>query len=157
MKRKIFPNVKTILRSVFICEPNHSQMVYVPCMYMWMELRTCTAPSGNGLCTIRCKQKFVKFFCKHKGNCAQHVNRFFHVHEPHACCLFFAFFQYGLGNVCWVVTEHRNCGSLCVHLIFTENWFTMCLVSANCMQTAQHDQGARVCMGFMMGLLILSL
>ncbi len=38
------------------------------CVYVWMGLRTCAAPSVNGLHTIRRKLKFVVFLREHKEN-----------------------------------------------------------------------------------------
>ncbi len=39
------------------------------CAYVWTELRTCAASSGNGSRTIHHEPKFVSFLREHNGNC----------------------------------------------------------------------------------------
>ncbi len=43
------------------------------CVYVWMGLQTCTAPSVNSLHTIRHEPKFVSFLHERKGNCVRRV------------------------------------------------------------------------------------
>ncbi len=81
------------------------------------------APSVYSLYTIHHKLKFVGFVCEHKGNYDCFVDRFFHVCELHTYCLhFFAFFS--MWTVQCSLSVGWNDGSLCVHLMFVENWFT---------------------------------
>ncbi len=53
------------LKPVYTSTPNGSQ---TKCAYVWMGMRTCTAPFANGSHTICCELKLVGFLCKHKEN-----------------------------------------------------------------------------------------
>ncbi len=44
------------------------------CAYVWMELRTCTAPSANGSHTIRHETKFVGSLREHKEKWIRRVS-----------------------------------------------------------------------------------
>ncbi len=44
---------------------NHSQ---TKCVYLWMGLQTCAAPSANTSHTVRRKLRFVGFLYEHNGN-----------------------------------------------------------------------------------------
>ncbi len=51
----------------FRCTVKHSIYMRTKYVYVWMVLRTCTAPSANNLHTVRCKLKFVVFCVNTKG------------------------------------------------------------------------------------------
>ncbi len=42
--------------------------LWTKCMYVWMGLRTCSAPSANGSHTIHYEPKFVGFLREHNEN-----------------------------------------------------------------------------------------
>ncbi len=46
----------------------------IKCTYVWMGLRTCTAPSTNSSHTIRHEPKFVGFLREHKENWIHRVS-----------------------------------------------------------------------------------
>ncbi len=113
------------------------------------QIRIHVDGAENICCTI-CKwfvchslrTKSCSFLQEHKGNCPHRVDRFFHLYELLACCLYFWHF---FDMDWWMFVE-------CVLKL----WFTVCsphvhgklnycTPSVNCTQTAQHDQGTHVC------------
>ncbi len=53
------------------------------CAYVWMGLRTCAAPSANGLHTIRCVPKFMGFLRYSDGtsSSSRRCSSVIHVHQ----------------------------------------------------------------------------
>ncbi len=85
------------------------------CVYVWMGLRTCVAPSANGSHTICREPKFVSFLREHKGNWVRWVSCVrikLIYHAPSANCSRIIWFTCVL---VFITAMTKNCFCVSIH------------------------------------------